>query len=178
MTDVLGSGAVDSRRAIVQDALRALDDAGVAHALRNGSLTLDDPPADLDILDPAPPTRRAPPGADLRGLAPAARPRSPGHRFYLREADDLTWVKLDVVTELRYGTEVVPIGPAPRARRRVDGLWLVSDEDARAHAEHRAAGRGRSPRRSNGSPARCRSRCADAAAWWPCSDRTARERAR
>ena len=131
----------DSRRLVVLALLAALDDADLPHALRNGDLTLTDPAADLDVL-----VRRADLGA-LDEVARAAgwrRFRAPGHtghRFYLREAEDRTWVKLDVVSSLRYGTEVSPVEPLIARRRRVDGLWLVAAEDAQRHAEHRAAGR-------------------------------------
>jgi thymidylate kinase len=141
MSHVIEPGAVDSRRQVVQEALAALDRAAVEYALRNGSLTLDDPAADLDVL-----VRPAQAGALHAALTSAGwallqAPGHRGHRFYLREAEDLTWVKLDVVTELRYGRRRSGTDDLLARRRLVDGLWLVSEDDARRHAEHRAAGR-------------------------------------
>jgi thymidylate kinase len=129
------------RREIVVTALAALDAAGVEYALRNGRITVDDPSADVDVLiRPASvaDTHRA---LTTTGWSWLRAPGHTGHRFYLQEADDLTWVKLDVVTKLRYGSEVVPIGPVLDARRREGEVWVVSDEDARRHTEHRLAGR-------------------------------------
>jgi thymidylate kinase len=129
------------RREIVVTALAALDSADVEYALRNGDITVDDASADVDVLvrsDSLDDVHRALTGVGWSWLrAPGHR----GHRFYLREADDLTWVKLDVVTRLRYGHETVPIEPVLDARRRVGEVWVVSDDDARRHTEHRLAGR-------------------------------------
>lgn len=130
-----------SRRKVVSTALAALDAAGVPYALRNGRITDEDPAADIDVL-----VRRDDRGALHRALtgdgwvllrAPGHR----GHRFYLREAEDLSWVKLDVVTALRYGRATTPTDGAIARRRRVDGVWVVAEDDARQHAAHRAAGR-------------------------------------
>src|SRR5215217_2298252 len=90
---------------MVLDALAAIDTHGVRYSRRNGSIDVDDPAADVDVLvrpGDLPGLHRALTGAGWLLLrAPGHR----GHRFYLREAPDLTWLKLDVVTELRYGRE-------------------------------------------------------------------------
>lgn len=141
MTAAPSPGAVDNRREAVLTALAALDAANVPHALRNGRITDADPAGDVDVLVrpvDLPALHRVLTAAGWSWLrAPGHR----GHRFYLREADDLTWVKLDVVTALRYGRSTEPTdGPISR-RRRVAGVWLVAQEDAERHAAHRAAGR-------------------------------------
>jgi thymidylate kinase len=46
-----------------------------------------------------------------------------------------------VVSELRYGTQRTGTQELLGRRREIDDLWLVSEDDARTHAEHRAAGR-------------------------------------
>ena len=48
---------------------------------------------------------------------------------------------LDIVTALRYGRDVRGTDELISGRRRVDGVWLVSEEHAAQHAAHRAAGR-------------------------------------
>ena len=141
MAPVQEPGAVGSREDVARGALAHLERAGVEYALRNGRLTSEDPAADLDVL-----VRRAQLDVVHRVLTAGGwhRLRAPGHRghrFYLREAADLTWVKLDVVWELRYGRERSATTGLLARRQQVDGLWLVSGEDARTHAEHRAAGR-------------------------------------
>ena len=141
MTPVREPGAVGSREEVARDALEVLERVGVEYALRNGRLTSEDPAADLDVL--VRPVQRA---LLHRALTTAGwrwlrAPGHRGHRFYLREAGDLTWVKLDVVWELRYGRDRAPTDGVLARRRLVDGLWLVSEQDARSHAEHRAAGR-------------------------------------
>ncbi|WP_448614593.1 hypothetical protein [Modestobacter sp. URMC 112] len=141
MSQVVGTEAAGSRSALVRGALAALDAAGVEHALRNGDLTVTDPAADLDVLVRPTDLARLDRALTAAGWRELRAPGHRGHRFYLREAADATWVKLDVVTELRYGTQRSGTGPLLDRRRRVDGVWLVAESDARQHAEHRAAGR-------------------------------------
>ncbi len=135
------AGAVGGRRALVEEALAALDAHDVEHALRNGDITVHDPAADLDVLvrpRDLPALHRALTGS---GWSLLRAPGHRGHRFYLREAPDLTWVKLDVVTELRYGRRRSSVAGLLDRRVRVDGVSLASAADARAHADHRRAGR-------------------------------------
>jgi thymidylate kinase len=142
------AGLDGDRRAIVLDVLAQLDRAGVPYALRNGDLTLDDPAADLDVLVRPRTLRALDRTMVTAGWARLRAPGHRGHRFYLREAADRTWVKLDVVTLLRYGNDRSPTGELVDRRRRVDGVWLASEQDAHQHAEHRAAGRREVPTRA------------------------------
>ena len=141
MYQVVEPEAVGDREGVVRAALAALDAAGVEYALRNGDLTVEDPAADLDVLVRPGELRQLHRALAAAGWRHLRAPGHRGHRFYLREASDLTWVKLDVVTELRYGRDVSGTGPLIAGRRRVGGLWLVSGVHALEHAEHRTAGR-------------------------------------
>ncbi len=134
-------GTTGDREATARAALDALEEAGVGYALRNGRLTLEDPAADLDVLVRSREGKRVHRALTGAGWHHLRAPGHRGHRFYLREADDRTWVKLDVVTALRYGQQQQSTGDVLGRRRREGRLWVVSEADAQAHAAHRAAGR-------------------------------------
>lgn len=125
-----------------RSALAALDAAGVPHCVRNGGRALDAlaPADDLDVLvsrDHLPAADAALLGAGLHRLR---APGHPGHRFYVAfESGD--WRKIDVVSDLRYGSEHLPVEPLIDRRVRSDGVWVVAAEDEQAHRQHRAAGR-------------------------------------
>ncbi len=125
----------------VRHALSALTAGGVDHALRNGDLAVQDPAADVDVLVRPGDLGRVDQVLQGTGWRRLTAPGHRGHRFYLHEADDTTWVKLDVVSELRYGTHRSATAPLIERRRLVDGVWLVSQADAQEHARQRAAGR-------------------------------------
>ncbi|SFK92081.1 hypothetical protein [Geodermatophilus ruber] len=141
MTQVAGREISRGREALVRAALAALDEAGIEHALRNGAVDVSDPAADLDVLVRPGDRTRVHRALLAAGWVWLRAPGHRGHRFYLREAADLTWVKLDVVSALRYGRARTSTDELLDRRVRRDGLWLVSDADARQHAAHRAAGR-------------------------------------
>ena len=116
-------------------AFDALDRGGVTWALLRGAHDLAQPEGDVDLLVDA---------ASAAGLdgclaqVGLARVRAPGrgtHRFYFRwDGNSRSWLKLDVVTDLSFGTHLELRLPNITAdllarRHRSEGVWRLADDD-------------------------------------------------
>jgi len=128
-------------RDLVVTALARLDEAGVRHCLRNGDL----PSSvggrdDVDVLVDPEHLRRCVDLLSEDGWLLWSAPGHPDHVFLLRCTAEGNWVKLDLVSGLRYGRRRRPVGSVLERRVRRGGLWVASERDAVEHAGHRAAG--------------------------------------
>lgn len=123
-------------------ALAALDEAGVVHCVRNDGQRLDRlrPCDDLDVLLARRDLAAASAALEAVGYHRLPAPGHPGHRFHVGVDAAGAWRKVDLVSALRYGRQRLAVEPLLSRRRRVDGLWLVSEEDERAHRARREAG--------------------------------------
>ena len=114
---------------------RALDDDGVVWCLLRGEADLAVPEGDVDLLvapSHLPSLRRLAAHAAFASV-PAWGYGS--HAFFVSyEALDDLWIKLDVVTELAFGANYsLATGAEAEClgrRRRVEGIWVLSDDDA------------------------------------------------
>lgn len=135
------AGTTDAAAEVVADALRALDSAGVGYCLRNGEDGHRPAPGeDVDVLVAPRDRRRAGSALAAAGWAPLRAPGHQGHDFWVRHEPATGWLKLDVLTELRYGRERRPVQPVIERRVLVEGVWSAAPEDERAHQQQRAAG--------------------------------------
>ena len=119
----------------LESLFRALDDEGVVWSLLRGEADLALPEGDVDLLvalEHVPRLRRIAVGL---GFAPVPAWGYGSHAFFVSydAAADL-WLKLDVVTELAFGSDYALATGAEAGclerRQRVDGLPVLSDDDA------------------------------------------------
>lgn len=120
---------------MIEALFRGFEEAGVQWCLLRGEAELDAPPADVDLLVARLDLERA--RAVLRGVGFAQLP-SYGydqHHFFLTyHSESDRWIKLDVVDELRFGSDyTLETGVEDEClsrRRRINGIALLAHEDA------------------------------------------------
>jgi thymidylate kinase len=146
VTGVSGTTRGARARDLLRDLLGALDAAGVVHCLRNGPAGLVTAPGeDVDVLV-APRDQQSAGRILIRcGWRRLRAPGHRGHQFWLLRSSDDDWLKIDLVSRLRYGDRTESTGEWLRRRRLVDGVWAASAADEQRHREHRAAGRRERP---------------------------------
>jgi hypothetical protein len=115
-------------------AFRALDDAGVKWALVRGADDLAAPAGDVDLLVDAGQVQLTDVALMRAGLPRLGVMGHGSHRFYFRwDPPDRRWIKLDVVTEIRFGRfqhlrTPLASGCLDR-RRRVGDIWRLDPQD-------------------------------------------------
>lgn len=116
------------------EVFRLLDGSGLEWLLLRGEDSLDRPSGDVDILVAEPFRGRLDPALRALGFIRVAAPGHGGHRFYFRysPADD-AWIKLDIVSTLRFGTYQQGRLPLHRyclsGRVRHGDFWLPDPSD-------------------------------------------------
>jgi len=120
----------------LRDAFRALDEGGVRWCLLRGEEELAGPADDVDLV-----VSREQIELVVRVLAESGFVRLPAwghgpHAFFVDyDGRDGEWIKLDVVTELAFGSRYelrsdVAAGCLERRRVRPDGVAVLDDDDA------------------------------------------------
>jgi hypothetical protein len=114
---------------------RGLDDEGVAWCLLRGEADLAVPEGDVDLLVASADLPRLRRLAAVIGFAPVPAWGYGSHAFFVSyDASGDLWIKLDVVTELAYGSDYALATGAEaeclERRRRVEGLPVLSEDDA------------------------------------------------
>lgn len=114
---------------------RTLDDEGVVWCLLRGEADLALPEGDVDLLVAAADLPRLGRLAGQLGFAAVPAWGYGSHGFFVAyDASSDVWIKLDVVTELAFGSDYALATGAEteclERRRRVDGLPVLSDDDA------------------------------------------------
>lgn len=133
---------IDARSRLLL-ALDALDDS-VVHALRRPlPAKLPGGRDDVDLLVASTDLDRAEQALIDAGFRRARARGHSGHRF-LVSASTEGWCKVDLASETTYGDGVVRADEVLPRRRRVDGVWVMSDDDIARHEAERE--RGRPPR--------------------------------
>jgi thymidylate kinase len=113
----------------------ALDEHGIAWALLRGADELAHPQGDVDLLADHRRWRDVVAALGALGFTRMPAWGYGSHAFFLTydPATD-SWIKLDIVTDLAFGPGfTLPSrveGPVLARRRRVDGVWMLADEDA------------------------------------------------
>ncbi len=114
---------------------RALDAEGIVWCLLRGDDEVDLPGKDVDLLvagEHMPPLRRV---TARLGFASVPAWGYGSHAFFVSyDASGDAWIKLDVVTELAFGPNYALATGAEAEclsrRRRVDGGWVLAEDDA------------------------------------------------
>jgi len=127
---------------LVRAALAALEGAGVTYCVRNRPK----PGDDLDVIVSRRDAGRAGRVLQEHGWQRLAAPGHHDHRFFVRRGS-AHWLKIDLMTGLRYGPRSWPADGLLQRRRSVDGLWVAGPADEARHRELRAAGFRESPSR-------------------------------
>jgi thymidylate kinase len=125
---------------LLTEALAALQAADLPHCLRNGELRAPQHGDDVDVLVPQARVAEVGPALAPLGWQPVRAPGHRGHRFWVRTDSSGTWLKLDVVSQRRYGSTSESVDEVVARRRRVGGQWVVAEEDEARHRAERAAG--------------------------------------
>jgi hypothetical protein len=142
------TGRPTADAAALLTALRSLEAAGVVYCLRNGPGGLT-PSAgeDVDVLVEPVARRAAGRALAQSGWRRLRAPGHHGHQFWLCITDRGSWLKIDLVWQLRYGHRTESPGPWLARRTRRDGVWVAGTLDEQRHREHRAAGHRERPTR-------------------------------
>jgi thymidylate kinase len=117
----------------VRAALVALDDAGIAHCIRNDPQRVDARPLgdDVDIIVAGDSLAVVATVLGTHGFVPVPAPGHKGHHFFVT-VERGTWHKLDVMGGAGAGAVVAE-------RVRDDGLWVASPRHQAGHADARAS---------------------------------------
>ncbi|NIZ92028.1 hypothetical protein [Kineococcus rubinsiae] len=125
----------------MQQALAALESEGVPHCLRNGGLPDQlGNQEDVDVLVPARHRAAAVQALRAAGWLHWRAPGHSGHDFLLVCTPEGTWIKLDLVTRLRYGSREEPVDGVVARRTHKDGVWCAAELDVDRHQQERRDG--------------------------------------
>lgn len=122
-------------------AVDALEAGGVSYVLRNGAGELEAPDArgDVDVVVTPAELARAERLLSQAGLQRYRVSGTDGHRFWLGWQADGRWLKIDLMTEVRYpGGNRVSADQLLAGRQRCLGVWVASDADVEFHHRMRA----------------------------------------
>lgn len=125
----------------LRETLDCLERVGVRYAIRNAPERIDAPLAGDDVDVVVRPRQLADAGRVLRaaGFRRVREHGHAGHQFYVDCDDEGRWLKVDVVSLLRYGDKVLDVEQVLERRMRIDGVWVASQEHRALHAALRAA---------------------------------------
>ena len=122
-------------------ALDALEAGGVAYVLRNGAGEIEAPDArgDVDVVVRPGELTRTETLLAHAGLQRYRVRGTDGHHFWLGWQADGRWLKIDLMTEVRYpGGNRVSAEQLLAGRQRCLGVWVASDADVEFHHKMRA----------------------------------------
>jgi len=125
----------------LRETLECLERVGVRYAIRNAPERIDTPLAGDDVDVVVHPRQLADADLVLRaaGFRRVREHGHVGHQFYVDCDAEGRWLKVDVVSLLRYGDKVLDVKQVLQHRTRIDGVWVASQEHRALHAALRAA---------------------------------------